>query len=259
ADVDFFVYGDTRTGVEFHNKICADMNEYIDKNPSFQTLALHVGDFVTYGSRESSWSKEWFSTDAADVHKFMADVPLLSCVGNHEESGNLFDKYFPYPFVAKDGRYWSFDYGPAHIVFLDQYSDYSENSPQHAWLEKELSTTDKKWKFLVFHEPGWSAGGYHKDNMDVRTNIQPLLVKYDVAAVFTGHNHYYARAEVEGVMHITTGGGGAPLYDPEMINKELKVIKKAYHFCTVSINGNTLNFKAIDIDNKIIDSFTVSK
>jgi hypothetical protein len=33
--------------------------------------------------------------------------------------------------------------------------------------------------------------------------------------VFGGHNHYYACAEVNGVIYITTGGGDAPLITPD--------------------------------------------
>ena len=78
-------------------------------------------------------------------------------------------------------------------------------------MRTDLAASAKPWKFIVLHEPGWSAGGGHGNNTTVQNDIQPLAVQYGVAIVFGGHNHYYARANVSGVTHLTMGGGGAPL------------------------------------------------
>ncbi len=256
TNLEFIVYGDTRTNIDSHNKLCSLMNQKINKNPALQTVAIHVGDFVEDGDSISSWENEWFSSKANNIRKFMSRIPIEACLGNHEDSGELFDRYFPYPF--KYGHYWSFNYGPAHFVFLDQYVDISDNSKQINWLKNDLKTSTKKWNFIVFHEPGYSANGGHSDNDNVRTVIQPVLEEFNVTAVFSGHNHYYSRAVINGVTHITTGGGGAPLYNPMPAQGNLIVTKKAYHFCIVKINNNTLSFKAIDINNRIIDNFIIN-
>lgn len=91
---------------------------------------------------------------------------------------------------------------------------YTPGSAEYNWLTNDLASTTKPWKILLFHEPGWSAGGSHANNTTVQTYIQPLCKQYGVDLVLNGHNHYYSRAVVDGVQHITTGGGGAPLYAP---------------------------------------------
>jgi hypothetical protein len=230
------------------------MNNNIKADPELQSFAIHVGDFVSRGNSLKDWDDEWFTFDALNIRSFMKSVPLQACIGNHEQNGENFAEFFPYPFV--DGHYWSFDYGPAHIVFIDQYYQFTEHSKQLEWLKNDLASTSKKWKFIIFHEPGWSAGGAHKDNINVRTLIQPVAVQYNVTAIFTGHNHYYAHAIVNGIHHITTGGGGAPLYTPENINPELTAIKKAFHYCTVKISDDILEFKAIDINGTVFDTFS---
>ena len=101
-----------------------------------------------------------------------------------------------------------------HVVMLDQYTTYTAGSTQYNWLKTDLAASTKKWKVVVLHEPGWSAGGGHGNNTTVQNDLQPLFVQYGVAIVFGGHNHYYARASVSGVTHLTVGGGGAPLYSP---------------------------------------------
>ena len=186
----------------------------------------------------------------------LATAPYQSCIGNHEGSGALFVKYFPYPFVA--GRYWSFDYGPAHFAIIDQYTSYGPGSAQLTWLQNDLASTNKPWKFICLHKPGWSAGGGHENNTSVQNYIQPLCVQYGVQILFAGHNHYYARAVVNNIQHITTGGGGAPLYQPNLNYPYIVAGASAYHFCKIEINNEILHFTAIKSTGEIIDTFTIT-
>jgi hypothetical protein len=185
----------------------------------------------------------------------LASVPYEVAMGNHERSGKLFSKYFPYPFAG--GRYWSFDYGPAHFVMVDQYTNYGPGSQQLNWIKSDLASTAKPWKFICLHEPGWSAGG-HADNVTVRNYLQPLCEEYGVAILFAGHNHYYARAEVNGVQHITTGGGGAPLSPPGTTSPNIVTGAKTLHYCKIEIDGSLLRCTAVTPTGKVIDKFTLN-
>ena len=254
--VKFMVYGDTRTYPVDHDGVNARMITTYTDDPGYQTLTLHLGDWVENGDNEDNWSFQFFDPAYLNTHEFQANMPINGCKGNHEGSGNLFKKYFPYPY-EHSGFYWSFDYGPAHIVIIDQYVDYSPHSEQYNWLVNDLASTNKEWKFLVFHEPAWSAGG-HSNNTEAQDYIQPLCLTYGVDIVFAGHNHYYARGVVGGVQHITTGGGGAPLYSPNPSNENILKVAESYHFCEVDIQSNQLDFTAIDVDGNIIDSFSIS-
>lgn len=265
----FFVYGDTRSFPYIHDEIANSINLAYLKDPSWQTFSLFVGDMVTQGGEKSSWDNEIFGIANANLRQMMTSLPILACVGNHEmvtkdsdvldKNFTLFKKYFPYPFVKK--TYWSFDYGPAHFVILDQYDDAFETK-QLKWLQKDLENTKKFWKFVCFHEPGWSAGADSEldrpNNESVQKLLQPLFEKHQVTAAFAGHNHYYARALVNGVYHITTGGGGAPLYDPKPYAPNVMTTFKSYHYCIVEINDNTLVFKSVKPDGTVIDTFTLN-
>jgi hypothetical protein len=195
-----------------------------------------------------------FPSGFAYIREMMACLPYQACMGNHEQDGLLFTKYFPYPYVAN--RYWSFDYGPVHFAVVDQYVPYGPGSAQLTWLENDLASTDKPWKIVYLHEPGWSAGG-HGNNTNVQNYIHPLLVEHAPTLLFAGHNHYYARAVVDDVHHITTGGGGAPLYSPTPTYPYVVAAVQTFHFCTVEIDGEVLHFEAINTGSSIIDSFTV--
>jgi hypothetical protein len=248
-------YGDTRTYPATHDAVNAKMIEAFGLDPAYQTFTIHVGDWVGNGDSESDWSVQFFDPDRLNTREFLATMPINGCKGNHEGSGALFYKYWPYPY--EDDFYWSFDYGPAHVIVIDQYVSYGPGSAQYNWLVNDLAGTDKQWIFLVFHEPGWSAGG-HGNNSQVQNHIQPLCEQYGVDIVFAGHNHYYSRAVVNGVQHVTTGGGGAPLYNPDTDYPNIVYGEKTNHFCLVEIQGNTLTFSAKRLDGEVIDTFSMT-
>jgi len=253
TNLKFLCYGDTRTYPSDHDSVCAEMITTYTNDPGYQTFTGHVGDWVNDGDLENDWTNEFFDRGQPNALSMMANLPIMGCMGNHEYSGVLFQKYWPYPFVAN--RYFSFDYGPAHVVIIDQYVSYTPGSAQYTWLENDLASTAKPWKFIILHEPGWSAGG-HSNNTTVQDTIQPLCLQYGVKVVFAGHNHYYARCEVDGIHHVTTGGGGAPLYAASPSYPFVVAEAQVYHHCEINIQGDQLDFVARDRNGNIIDSFT---
>ena len=255
ANISFYAYGDTRSNPAAHNSVAQQVVNEIEQEPETQTFIISTGDLVADGDNENDWQDQFFSSDYQYIRQMMAELPYLSAVGNHEGQGTLFKKYFPYPMYASNRFYYSFDYGPAHFTVVDQFTSYSEGSPQYEWIVNDLASTDKPWKFFIFHEPGWSAGGGHANNTQVQQLLQPLCETYNIPIVLTGHNHYYARAVVNGVDHITTGGGGAPLYNPNPNADSIVIVDKTYHYCRIDIMGDTLTFTATDNDGNQIETF----
>ncbi|MCK5055324.1 MAG: metallophosphoesterase [Candidatus Aminicenantes bacterium] len=251
----FIAYGDTRSYPADHNTVCAQMVNTYTADPAYQTFACLPGDWVNNGDSESDWAGQYFDRDQPDALEFQANMPVMGCMGNHEYAGVLYRKYLPYPFETGT-RYFSYDYGPVHVVLLDQYVSYTPGSAQYTWLENDLAATSKPWKILAFHEPGWSAGG-HGNNTTVQEYLQPLCLQYAVKLVFCGHNHYYARCDVDGIQHITTGGGGAPLYAPSLSYPNVVTATQDFNFCEIDIQGDQLYFVARDAGGTVIDSFNM--
>ena len=256
TSVKFLVYGDTRTNVADHNSVCSRIVSTFTADPNYQSVLLHMGDW-NYTDSETDWADQYYSRAYSPILQMLSGIPVHGCIGNHEGSADGFKKYWPYPFQAE--TYWSFDYGPAHIAIVDQYTDYTSGSAQLNWLQNDLQTSTKHWKFIVLHEPGWSAaGGGHPNNTDVQTYIQPLCEQYGVQFVLAGHNHYYARAIVNGVQHITAGGGGAPLTDPATGQSNVVFALETLQFCKININGSRLNFESVKPDGTVFDSFQLT-
>jgi hypothetical protein len=216
-----------------------------------------VGDLVSDGDVESAWAAQFFDPHYRHLRAVLSNLAYLPVMGNHDGSGALFGRYFPMPFVSS--RYWSFDYGPAHVAMLDQYVPFAAGSAQYAWLKDDLAASQKKWKFIVLHEPGWSAGGGHANNPTVQNDIQPLAERYGVAIVFAGHNHYYARAVVNGIQHLTVGGGGAPLYTPSSSAAHVVAARSAYSFAEIVISGGALTGTVEEADGSNIETFAIRR
>ena len=256
SDFTFYAYGDTRTYPEKHNEVARQLMLSIASEPESQTFLVSTGDLVANGDLEEDWDEQFFSSDYRGIRELMANMPYMVSVGNHEGQGTLFAKYFPYDLIEENSFYYSFNYGNAHFIAIDQFADLDKKSAQYAWLENDLKTSNKTWNIVLIHKPGWTAGG-HKNNKDVQKILQPLFEKYNVKLVLAGHNHYYARAMVNGVCHITTGGGGAPLYKAKSKNDNIVKVDKSLHFCKISTTDNKLKIKVVRADGSIIEEFII--
>jgi len=255
TSVKFVMFGDTRTNPGSMAQVTGAVNNLIASDPAYQSIMLLPGDFVSNGDLEADWTDEFFNRTYLENLEFQATVPIAGTQGNHEANGVGYEKYFPYPYVGN--KYWSFDYGPVHVAVVNVDNEsISTGSAQYNWLVNDLANSIKPFKILNFHMPGWGAGT-HSNDADVQTYLQPLCEQYGVQMCVSGHNHNYVRAEVNGIRHITSGGGGAGLYnvDPGMPNVVVAVM--TLNFQTVEVVGNTMYVTSYDPDMTVLDSFEI--
>ena len=280
VNVKFLAYGDTRANAGQipyeHNNVCSAVIDTYTADPDYQTFTVHSGDWVNQDT-ENDWRTMFFNRSLSNALEMQANLPIQGCMGNHEgrtgaASESLFWKYWPYPYGNTD-KWYTFDYGPIGVVVINEYRYEGERGltdPELELIEQYLSASSKEWKFIVLHAPGWSAGpapspgGGHPNNQLVQTQIQPICVEYGVDIVFAGHNHYYCRCYVNGVRHISTGGGGAPLKTPieppgDDDHPNIVAVDESYHFCEIDIRDDILYFIARDKDGYIIDAFVLTK
>lgn len=160
---------------------------------------------------------------------------------------------------AAAGRYpqmanFFFDYGDAHFLVLDanKYMDWTDIQLRD-WVENNLKQTTKKWKIVVFHQPGFNSDLYHREEQRMR-HLADLFERCGVDICFSGHSHSYQRSmplkfaaskvdendreaqlgfvmgkfkldksfdgdkktKPDGVVYIVSGAGGAPLTKSEL-------------------------------------------
>ena len=252
----FFAYGDSRSYPANHETVASRMRSKYASDSAYQTLLLHDGDFIG-SDTEADWTAQYFVSGASypQMRALQSEVPVIGARGNHEGTGAVYKKYFPYPYAAN--YYWSFDYGPVHFTVIDNYASFTSGSAQYNWLVNDLSSTTKPWKVILEHDPGWGAGT-HANNTNIQTALHPLFKQYGVDLILNGHNHNYARALVENKNYVTTGGGGASLYTPSATYPNIVKVDKSYHHTEVDIQNTTLTMVARRADGTVIETITVN-
>ena len=112
--------------------------------------------------------------------------------------------------------------------------------------------------------------------MSFRHCYVPVLEQYGCDLVLCGHNHWYERTvpvlddeeNSSGIVHITTGGGGAPLLPVSFLpfdkvrsvdgNVLSEVNVSRYHFCIITAEEDVLRIQAVQFyTHKILDDFEV--
>jgi len=251
--VKFTVYGDSRTNSDIHRDIAKEM---LAENPDF---ILHVGDLVTNGKRDYQW-ESWFFDPLYDV---INHIPIFTCLGNHEANSRDYLDLFSLP---SNELWYSFDYSNCHFTILDTNKEYGKGSNQYKWLKNDLSQMRAGWKFVLFHHPPYSSGA-HGSTLKARNVLTPLFRKYGVDIVFAGHEHIYERSypidsafelDSSPVTYVVTGGGGADLHNAGR-NIWTVASEKTYNFCVLSLDGDKLEFKALNENGKRIDEFSIDK
>jgi tartrate-resistant acid phosphatase type 5 len=131
-------------------------------------------------------------------------------------------------------RYYSVTTGPsahpmAEVFVVDSNTlavagrkGTGRDEAQLQWLDQALALSGARWKIVIMHHPpespsAWGAsigvGAGHEAERQLADQLQPILKRHDVDAVFAGHNHFYARMRPQGgIRYFVAGGGGRATY-----------------------------------------------
>lgn len=246
---DFAAYGDTRDGHSEHRKLVKYM---IALNPE---LVINTGDLVHHGRKDQEWD-----IFMEIIEPLAEKIPYYTIRGNHDTGRNNYEKRFAPPNDSGTDRYYTFDYKNVHFVGLDTNESAGVWREQQRWLENALATTDKSHIILFFHHPPFGITNNRGDNNRIIKAFHNLFVKHNVNLVIAGHDHLYYRTNRDGVTYITTGGGGAPLYDvdPKLPHLPDDVWGKYHHIVHFTVAGRLIKGVVIDVEGKIRDSFALT-
>jgi len=253
----FVVYGDTRSSSDAHRQLVERIRAEV---PDF---LLGTGDLVDDGAVRSQW-QTFFEVEGP----LLADNVFYPALGNHDRQGRArsaeaYRARFALPEGGTDPeRVYAFTYGPARFLVLDSNSASFALTDQTAWLERELAAARQdpgiRHVFVVMHHPPYSIS-IHGGQRDLRERWTPLFEKYGVAAVFSGHDHCYERAEANGVRYFVSGGGGAPLYArgkriAAIDRAAVKRYERVSHYLRVHVIGARIEVTAVRVDGTPIET-----
>lgn len=192
-------------------------------------------------------------------------------MGNHDrsdekKSDKVFQDFFNFPTNGPSGYselVYSFDYKNSHFVFLDSEKP-EENlidDKQRNWLESDLAATRKENKFVFFHAPAYPLSSKIGESLDEhkkdRDALWAIFKKYNVTAVFNGHEHIHSRRNVEGIWQFDFGNTDS--FDHELPKTGADFSYRGQAFGIVEVDGRKIKVKTISVDGKIIDEFSFSK
>ncbi len=250
----FCAYGDNRSNPDSHRIVVKSM---LSKRPDF---VLNMGDVVTNGLKYEQWLPEFFGP----AEWLMHSVPYYLCIGNHERDSVWIDRLLALP---GNKRYYAFTQGTAYFIALDSNRPLGQGSPQLAWLKAALRSDAAKkarWRFAFFHHPPYSQRRMGPGTPPaIRELVLPLFEEAGFDILFFRPDHHYERGLLNGVHHIVTGGGGAPLsfgrHDKARAADHITVNRCLYHACLIEVNGDRLSFSAFSPDGKVFDAFEIIK
>lgn len=162
------------------------------------------------------------------------------------------------------GRYYRLDYGPVTLICVDSSDglpnetaadtnhslqgsnapDFNPGSEQYRWLEMQLADaqTKSRFTFVQFHHTMFGSGPHSvpfgQDGFSGQSGIAmrvllPLLMKYGVDLVFSGHDEMLERSFVEG----------------EEVRPDGAAVAHSIHFYDVGIGGDGLRGPSKAFDN----------
>jgi phosphodiesterase/alkaline phosphatase D-like protein len=239
----FAVIGDSGTGDQPQFQVGAQMAKCREKFP-FE-FVLMLGDNI-YGSKSASGFRKKFEEPYKSL--LDANVKFYASLGNHDHSDEIYYK----PFNMNGKRYYNFHAGNADFFALD--SDYMDPA-QMDWLRQQLSGSSATWKICFFHHPLYSHARFHGEDVDLRSQLEPIFRQYGVNTVLNGHQHVYERLKPQnGVNYIVLGNSGqlrphdlqpspetAKGFDTDQTFMLVEIAEKAFHFQTISRTGQTVD------------------
>ncbi len=281
SPIRFAVTGDSRDDSVVWAQVQARVR---DAAPDFQ---LFTGDAVGLGVNQPEWDGFYGeSYMGQNVQEALARIPIMPANGNHEGLAVNYTLQLALPQELSEGEraegeeWYSFDYGNAHFVVLNDTAGESlVTGSQLDWLDADLAAVDRDvtpWVFAVHHEGTYSCSTNHGSDIELRAAWQPVFDRHEVDIVFNGHDHDYERSkpirgfaagtsdgEVQawgaGTIYVVSGGAGAPLYGVDDGCYHTETIESVNHYVIVDIEDRTLRYAAHRLDGTMLDSFEITK
>ena len=236
---------------------------------------LHAGDLVNRANRDAEWG-EWFLAAGWIYGK----IPSIAVPGNHEYEKRELNGLAGERVLS---RHWKPQFafprnGPADLEETCYYLDIQGvrvvalNSnerleEQASWLDDALANNPNRWTVVTHHHPIFSAAN-DRDNPELRALLQPIYDKHGVDIVLTGHDHTYARSNLQTGANVRAGAAGTvyvvSVSGPKMYNLTRadwmeRAAEDTQLFQKIRIDGERLRFESYTARGALYDAFELHK
>lgn len=266
----FIYFGDPQ--VDLRSQWSRVIREAYRQTPECSFM-LYAGDIINRAGRDDEYEQLF---EAASF--IFPTVPQMMTPGNHDYRDRVIDPHWNSQFTFPQngpaglkGSCYFVDYQNLRLISIDSAAgDELEDENgyemiiQKTWLDSVLRTNTKKWVIVTTHLPFYSTKDT-RDNPQLRKHFQPILEKYKVDLVLTGHDHSYGRGRASDsagvkptIVYVVSVSGPKiyPVGDKSWM--EFRGDSRAL-YQKISIDDNSLKYKSITVLGDVFDEFRITK
>ena len=178
------------------------LNNAVKQNPNLSFVAS-AGDQVNNNNNEKQYAG-YLGADA------LRSLPVATTIGNHDSGSAQYEMHYNNPNAFDTSGYrntakytegktaagtdYYYTYGNTLFIVLDT-NNYNCATHENVMRKAIKENPNVKWKVVMFHQDIYGSGYDHSDSdgMVLRTQLTPLMDKYDIDVVLQGHDHTYSR------------------------------------------------------------------
>jgi predicted MPP superfamily phosphohydrolase len=246
----FIAIGDFGTGDDNQSEIAAQMLR--DHKTSPLDFVIAAGDNIYPDGGGRHFEKKFARPYAGLIRE---GVKFHAVLGNHDVRDGRGDQCH-YPLFNMNGQcHYTLKKGDGLAEFF-MIDSTAFDMTQAGWLEGVLKESTAKWKIAVFHHPIYSSGEEHGSDVGLRSRIEPLLTRYGVNVVISGHDHTYERVKPQqGVQYFVTGAGGKVRPGDVNLGSPFRAMSydRDNHYMQMVIEDQQINFQTIARSGAVID------
>ncbi|HYR92201.1 MAG TPA: metallophosphoesterase [Terriglobia bacterium] len=242
----FAIIGDNGTGDKPEYDVAQKLAAAYAKWP-FEFVVM-MGDNLYGGESPKDFQNKFEKPYQALLS---SGVKFYATLGNHDDPA----RQVPYKLFNMGGKHY-YTFKPKEGVrFFSLDSNYMDKT-QLDWFEKELKASGSEWKIVFFHHPVYSSGMRHGSNIELRSVLEPLLLKHGVDVVLSGHEHFYERIKPQKNIHYFIVGSSGQLRRGNIGKSELteKGFDADNVFMLAVIEGDAMSFQVISRAGTTVDS-----
>ncbi len=227
-DFTFAAFGDNRGSTTIFERLLTRISD----DPDI-LFAVSTGDIVGRGT------PKLFDFFFSQVTRYLTK-PLVFTVGNHELAGGGTALYAS----VVGRRDYSFVFGDAYFIVIDDTDESRIDSVFEEWLRKELDAAGRYHETLVFmHVPLFDPPGTdirHSQGPAAAERLMDVFRDYRITYIFCSHIHGYYQGSWEGIPYVISGGAGAPLIGTDPAHY-------FYHYLKVRVRGGAVTIEPVPV------------
>lgn len=264
-----FVFGfisDTQQYRERHEDIARTIAHHHAIEP--MQFLINGGDVVQNGDTEQEWIDYVLGGKL-----YLMDIPQIAALGNHDyrgSNGALIPKFFQ-QFMRWEGadKFGNLFFNFPEVQLLILNSNFSklndlEERQTWAWIEEKFIEAKKLNKPIIVasHFPVYSSSLNRFTSLSVikmRARLVPLVEKYNVKLVLSGHTHMYERSLKSATNYLVAGPAGGRPNSPSFKNEFMKFFDKdSLTFTKLKLVNRNLSVETYNQENRLIDSIAIA-